>query len=64
MFPPLKNVDAPSLTFFREPAVITSGYSTKWGPQTIAKLVQISPITMVHGELITPITMVYGTYNL
>ena len=26
--------------------------ATKWGPQTIAKLV-----------LITPITMVYGTYN-
>ena len=27
-------------------------YHTKWGPQTIAKLVQI-----------TPVTMVYGTYN-
>ena len=24
-------------------------FGTKWGPQTIAKLVQITPITMVYG---------------
>ena len=39
--------------------VKTQPYHTKWGPQTIAKLVNITPITMVYGTQITIVTGVY-----
>ena len=32
------------------------GISTMWGPRSIAKLVNISPITMVYGTQITIVT--------
>ena len=34
--------------------------TTKWGPRSIAKLVQITPITMVYG---TQVTIVNGVYK-
>ena len=35
---------------------ILSIYSTMWGPRSIAKLVNITPITMVYGTQITIVT--------
>ena len=40
------------------PTQIQNGH-TKWGPRSIAKLVNITPITMVYGTQITIVTGVY-----
>ena len=38
--------------------------TTKWGPRSIAKLVHITPITMVYGTQITIVIEAYKpTYN-
>ena len=48
---------------------VSSGHTnskicTKWGPQTIAKLVNITPITMEFMILITIVTGVYRPTNI